>query len=416
MLLAWMMWRVFFAAERTFDTIALAVAVAGVVAAWLRRRSLRTCVDAPMLIFAGLTALSAIVHRGLQADPIATTDHTSVWRPVIMVSYFYGATALLGRERRLGALMVAIVGAILLISAGASYDNLLFTEHGHPITAYRTVPQWNGYAELGLLLVAVLPLVVAVLALCRQTAVVASAAFLSVVLLVFAWEVDSRAAYVAMAATFVVLVMMEVAWFRRVRLLALASMIAIVLATAFVTHRDLGNAVLQGLQDRLLTQYARVVRPHGEGYETMFGRYAVWRQAAPMIRDHVWLGVGPGRYTYVLQAGGYVPKPTVDDSHAHSMPLHVAAECGIPAALAFLAIWWRLLGGLRRRCDDSGVDLLAFGFGGALIAYLIRNLGDHFTSGIFVTSDRIEFLLWTLFAAAAAVICLPRHVPMAPAR
>lgn len=414
-LLAWMMWRVFFARERTFDIIALAVAATGIFAAWLQRKSLRTRIDVSIVICVGLTALSAVLHRGPHADLVATTDHTSVWRPIIMASYFYGATVLLGSERRLGALIAAIVGAISLIGAGASYDNLLFTVHGHPISEFRSVAQWNGYAEVGLLLVVAVPLVVAVLAISRRTAALASAALLAVMLLVFTWEIDARAPYVAMAATVVVLAVMEVVWFRRFQLLALASVAAIILAAVFVTHGDWSSAFMQGFRDRFIGRYASQ-RINPTGFDTAFGRPTAWRPAVSMIRDHPWLGVGPGRYSYTLVAGGYASRSSPVSAHAHSLPLQIAAESGVPAAVAFLAIWWSLLGGLRRCCGGNrSVNLLAFAFGGVLVAYLIRNLGDHFTSGLFVTSDRIEFLLWTLFAAAAALIRLGRGVAVKPA-
>jgi O-antigen ligase len=417
LLLVWMLWRVFFAYERTFDTMALGVAFTGILAGWLQGSSMRTRIDAPIVIYVALTALSAFVHRGsYAAHPIVTTDHTTEWRPMIMASYFYGATVLLGGERRLGALIASIVGAISLVGAGASLDNLLFTVHGQPILEYSSVHLWNGYAEVGLLLVVALPLVVAVLVVSRRVVALASAALLALTLLVFTWEIDARAPYVAMAGTLIALAVTEVFWFRRFRLLALGSVCAVILMAVFAAHADWSSAVLQGFRDRFIARYAIHVRANGAGFDTAFGRPNAWRPALSMVRDHPWLGVGPARYTSALRAGGYVPAPSMDDTHAHNLPLQVAAESGVPAALAFLAIWWSLLSGLRRRCGNSRhLNLLAFAFGGVLVAYFIRNLGDHFTSGLFVTSDRIEFLLWTLFAAAAAVIRLPRDtVPATP--
>ena len=68
---------------------------------------------------------------------------------------------------------------------------------------------------------------------------------------------------------------------------------------------------------------------------------------------------------------------------------------------------------LSRRINRTHIGLLAFAFGGVLVAYFLRNVGDDFTSGIIMTSDRVSFLLWTLFAAGASVVRLPddRLVP-----
>jgi hypothetical protein len=72
-----------------------------------------------------------------------------------------------------------------------------------------------------------------------------------------------------------------------------------------------------------------------------------------------------------------------------------------------------LLPRLARRVDRTLLGLLALAFGGVLVAYFLRNVGDDFTSGIIMTSDRASFLLWTLFAAGASVARLPddRLVP-----
>ena len=407
-LLAWMMWRLFFVPEPVFDNIALAVALSGISAAWLLQRlRVRPRIDAAVVIYATLAALSAILHGG----PLLLADYVNASRPLIVVSYFYGATMLLSGEARLGILIVAFAAAISLIGAGGAYDSVLSTAHGNRLQEYPSVGQWNGYAEVGLLLVVAWPLFLAVLALSRRIVALASAALLAAVLLTLVWMIDARAPYVAIAATLVVQAGVQVVWFRRVRLLAIAAVGAGILAAILVIHGDWRDDFRQGWKDRFTDKFADQVRPGSFGFESAFGRPDAWRPALRLIRDHPWLGVGPGHYTSALRAAGYIGVPTVDHIHAHSMMLQVAAESGVPAAFAFLATWWSVLGGLRRRCGNSPhTDLLALALGGALVAYFIRNLGDHFTSGIFTTSDRIEFFLWTLFAASSALIRSPASI------
>jgi O-antigen ligase len=406
-LLAALIWRIFFLKTRTFDDVALGVAAAGAAAAWLRGSPWRTAIDLPIAIYVGLTVISAFVHGGVQALT-TTAGPTSAWRTVIEAAYFYGAVGLLSNRRRLGVLMVALVAAILLVSAGAAYDNLMLITHGERMRAYQTVSQWSGYPEVGLLQTLAFSLIVSVLVVTRRFV----SFFPPIVLLVFlgamTWEVDSRGAYVGMLMTFLVLTAVEIIRLRGLRLLAVASIAALVLIGYAAMHPRWATDVAAGWNERFVN--AETIRVHrGLGAETGFGRFAIWQRTLPMIRDHAVLGVGPGRYMDALRSGHYVDTPSSDDTHAHSMPLHIAAESGVPAALAFLAIWAVLLGRLAPQVDRTFVGLLALAFGGALAAYLLRNLGDDFTSGIIMTSNRISFLLWTLIAAAESVGRLPRE-------
>jgi O-antigen ligase/polysaccharide polymerase Wzy-like membrane protein len=409
-LLAALLWRLFFLNTRTFDDLALGVAAAGVAAAWLRRSPSRTAIDLPIALYVGLTVVSALVHGGLQALT-TTAGPTSAWRTIVEAAYFYGAVGLLDSRRKIAVLLVALVAGILLVSVGAAYDNLMLITHGERMRAYQTVRQWSGYPEIGLLQTLALPLILAVIVASRRPIALVSSIVLLVYLGITTWEVDSRGSYVIMPLTFLVLTVTEVVKLRRLRLLAFASVATLAVVGYAAMHPQWAAGALEGWSERFVD--TEVVRVHrGEGAETGFGRFQIWGHTLPMVRDHLLLGVGPGRYMGALRSGGYVPRPTPDDTHAHSMLLHIAAENGVPAAIAFLAIWWQLLPRLARRVDGTRVGMLALAFGGVLVAYFLRNLGDDFTSGIIMTSDRISFLLWTLFAAGAAVARLPRDSAM----
>jgi O-antigen ligase len=69
-----------------------------------------------------------------------------------------------------------------------------------------------------------------------------------------------------------------------------------------------------------------------------------------MVRDHPWLGVGPGAFPVALLS--YQRLPYVSGMNPHNLALELAAEYGLPAAgilcLAFLGLLLRLAGALRR--------------------------------------------------------------------
>jgi O-antigen ligase len=89
----------------------------------------------------------------------------------------------------------------------------------------------------------------------------------------------------------------------------------------------------------------------GESAESDTHRLWYWRVAAEAARDHPLVGVGVGRFAgeglaRAMRSAGAVPNAA--DAQAHNVFLQLAAECGIPlalAALAALVVWlaraWR---------------------------------------------------------------------------
>src|SRR5437763_9688724 len=82
LLAAVFLWQVFLAPEQPFGLLAAAVGIVAVAAGVLSRRPVSTVVDAPVLLFTGLTLLSAVVHRG-QFGPL---DPAAPWKPSIDVA------------------------------------------------------------------------------------------------------------------------------------------------------------------------------------------------------------------------------------------------------------------------------------------------------------------------------------------
>jgi putative inorganic carbon (hco3(-)) transporter len=263
---------------------------------------------------------------------------------------------------------------------------------------YPSANQWSGYADIALVLLTILPILLAATMVSVSPLFLGVSVALALVLILEISLLYSRAAYPSMIATYLALSALETLKLRRFRLAA-AAVIAVLAISAGVSH-PLRSA------EGFLT--GRSYESSGRGLGST--RLIIWGRALELIRDHPWLGVGPDNYPAAIRAGYLRPTDREWDTpsyaaHAHNMVLHIAAESGIPAAVAFLIIWWRLLSALARVCARDHLGMIAIGVFGALLAFFVRSLTDHFLAG-FHSSNRLSFLLWTLFAAAAAVVRL----------
>jgi O-antigen ligase len=94
------------------------------------------------------------------------------------------------------------------------------------------------------------------------------------------------------------------------------------------------------------------------------GRIATWRATVRMIAEHPWFGTGLGTFewTYPAYRSGDVSMWGVWD-RAHSTPLELAAEAGLPLAAAVAVGWLVILGVLLRgaivRRRDVAIPLAA---------------------------------------------------------
>ncbi len=71
-------------------------------------------------------------------------------------------------------------------------------------------------------------------------------------------------------------------------------------------------------------------------------RIGIWVSTISMIADHPFAGIGWGAYKFVYpQYNYYLADPDITIFHAHNLFLNVAAEVGIPGALAF---FWYFFG------------------------------------------------------------------------
>jgi putative inorganic carbon (HCO3(-)) transporter len=132
-------------------------------------------------------------------------------------------------------------------------------------------------------------------------------------------------------------------------------------------------------------------------------RVLCWRAGAGMIRAHPWLGVGPEMVRLKFQdwipADVPRPLPTGWYGHLHNVYLHYAAERGIPAMLALVAMLLKMLfdyGRALRRAGPgrSEARFLLQGAIAAVIAIMV--------SGMFELNFGDSEVL-TLFLAVAAL-------------
>jgi O-antigen ligase len=394
-------WRIVFARGTSFDVFGLAIGAAGITAAWARRERLRVSFDAVIWTYAGLTALSTVVHHYqlVEGLPIAP------WRPAILtlllVFFFYGAASLLTTPQRVGAVFAGLFVASSILAVQVFFDHAQWGLTSRPLE-YPSAAQWTGYADIALLFTIVLPFPIASLMTTLSPAVSAAAALLTAAFFLNIGFLFARAAYVASAASYAVLAALELITLKGFRLLVLG-VLGIALAVAAVPNpRQSFEAVWSG-------------KSFGEDYPTLYSslflsRIEIWRMASRVVREHPWLGVGPGNYTAVMRPRLTYNQPDTWSTHAHHMLLHTAAESGVPSAIAFLLIWYYALRWAFAACARDHIGMLAFGVVGALFAFFVRGLIDHFLIG-FVTSDRVNFLLWTLFAAAVATAQMREKMP-----
>lgn len=81
-------------------------------------------------------------------------------------------------------------------------------------------------------------------------------------------------------------------------------------------------------------------------------RFAVWRDTLALIGAHPWRGVGFGEFNFAWTLTPSPHRPPAFFDNAHNLPLHLAAELGIPLALLVCALLvlalvqaWRRSGG-----------------------------------------------------------------------
>ena len=171
--------------------------------------------------------------------------------------------------------------------------------------------------------------------------------------------VNSRAAWVAVAAALLLYFALRLRRLSRRQLLAFAVLLCLCLG-AFAVRSDLQSR-FRSISDLASHNNAQ--------------RLLMWQSAWRMFLDHPVLGVGPGNYARQYQTKYISPLATEpEQSHAHSNYLEVLAETGVPGLAAFLAMFAVLLrhyAGRYRRGDTVALGMLL-----AVASFMVHGLMD----------------------------------------
>jgi len=174
---------------------------------------------------------------------------------------------------------------------------------------------------------------------------------------------------------------------RRTGVLALAALIALEAAIVSAVPRgDSGSNGASPLAQRDI--------------DSLQHRVDMIERSLQMLIDHPLTGVGMSMYRTAIRQPAYqIPAFEAQNftaPHAHNLWAQMAADMGIPGLLWYgtLHAWfvWML-----RRIAQRGDRGLAAALGAAFLSYSIYGLGDAITLW-----DRLGFVWWALFAAAAA--------------
>jgi O-antigen ligase len=84
-------------------------------------------------------------------------------------------------------------------------------------------------------------------------------------------------------------------------------------------------------------------------------RFAIWSDTLALIRAQPWYGVGFGVYNFAWSLSVMPHRPVAFFDHAHNLPLHLAAELGVPmATLVTLLLIAALVQAWRRTAPAAG--------------------------------------------------------------
>lgn len=88
-------------------------------------------------------------------------------------------------------------------------------------------------------------------------------------------------------------------------------------------------------------------------------RGEIWRNALTMIHQQPWLGVGWGRFNFAWTLTPSFSRGAGLIDNAHNLPLQLAVELGVPAALVMTGLLvlalWRSIGRVCRLAGDNGL-------------------------------------------------------------
>jgi O-antigen ligase len=252
---------------------------------------------------------------------------------------------------------------------------------GRPLH-YRSIQQWSGYPEIGLLAALGAVGSLALMLADRRWRVRVAGALLACGFAGATIYLLSRFSLITIGITGVWLSVVSAVVARsRLALSVLLACLVVVLGLV-VVRGDVRARV-----DRIFRDRTAAVDIRSEG----------WRVAMAMMREHPVLGVGPGRYREEYPHYS----STGDSGHAYNIVLHEGAELGYLGLAAYLAMWARVLWRSLRAAGRSAAGVAALATHGMLVAFFLRSQSEHFLANL-DASFRVLLLLAFLFGLAEA--------------
>ncbi len=368
------------AAHGVIASLALAAAAAAAVAEAVSARPIRWQRGAalsvwPYLVYAAMLTIAWIAHF----TDASTQEYV---RQLCFLATVWAVAR--GARGDTARWVVAVIVGLALIVVQILGPHSVLDALGRPLH-YRSIQQWSGYPEIGLL------------------ASIGGSACLAIALADRRWRVRAASLLLALgfaAATIYLLsrfslitIVIAGAWMAIVAALAMRARFAMILLACGVLGA-IGLVLLRAdFADRLRAVFvdrSAAVEIRSEG----------WRIAEAMMRDHPLVGVGPGRFRE--ESVHYVSSGTGDRLHAYNLVLHEGAELGYLGLAAYLAMWARVLWHTLRtvRASERTMDgVAALAAHGMLVAFLVRSQSEHFLANL-DASFRMLLLLAFLFGLA----------------
>jgi O-antigen ligase len=134
-------------------------------------------------------------------------------------------------------------------------------------------------------------------------------------------------------------------------------------------------------------------------------RFAIWRDAWNLVSRDPWLGVGFGEFNFAWTLTPSPNRPTEFFDHTHNLPLHLAAELGVPFALLVVGLLLRgLWQAFVRSRDVPGPE----GITRRACLVMVLLMGWH---------SMLEYPLWYAYFLLPTAfmwgLCLRPHEPAA---
>jgi O-antigen ligase len=344
-----------------------AAGVAGVVA-WLVRATW------PYLAWLGFLTISWIAHF----DDASTQEY-------LRQLCFLATVLAVGEGARGNTVrwVAAVIIGLALIVVQILGPHSVIDALGRPLH-YRSIQQWSGYPEIGLL------------------ASIGSVASLALALADRRWRV--RVAGLLFAAGFTAATVYLLSRFSLITIAVTGAWLAIIAALALrsrlaMTLLAAGAIAAGGLVVMRVDFSTRLRAVFVDRTAAVEIRSEGWRVARSMMGDHPLLGVGPGHFraesVHYANPGDVLP-------HAYNVVLHEGAEVGYLGLAAYLAIWARVLWRTLRATGRSAERVAALATHGMLVAFFVRSQSEHFLANL-DASFRVLLLLAFLFGLAESL-------------